>query len=85
MTDGQTSPKPGQDIFDKNIGDKTHVLVDVQSHTIGGSDTRRFLPAVLQCVEAEVGKLLRFGMCVDCDYATFFAKFVGKWHLAISP
>jgi hypothetical protein len=39
---------------------------------------------MLQSVQAEVGELLGFGVGVDGDYAAFFAKFIGRQHLAVS-
>jgi hypothetical protein len=39
---------------------------------------------MLEGVEPQVGEFLRLGVGVDGDYATFVAKFVGKWHLALS-
>src|SRR5208337_3239385 len=43
---------------------------------------RRFLSAMLERVQPEISKLLRLGMGVDGDHATFIAKFVGNQHLA---
>jgi hypothetical protein len=39
---------------------------------------------MLKGMKTEIGKLLRLGMGVDGDDATFVTKFVGSQHLAIS-
>ena len=51
-----------------------------RSLAVGGDDAGRFLSAMLERVQAEVGELLRLGMGVDGDHATFVAKFVGSRH-----
>ncbi len=55
-----------------------------QALAVGRNDARRFLPAMLQRVQTEVGKLLRFGMGVDCDDAALITKFVRSQQLAVS-
>jgi hypothetical protein len=51
-----------------------------QALAVGGYYACRFLSAMLQGVQPEVGEFLRLGVGVDGDYATFIAKFVGSWH-----
>ena len=43
---------------------------------VGGSDAGRFLAAMLQSVEAEIGLARGVGMAVDRDDAAFFVKLV---------
>jgi len=51
---------PGQGVqrgLVEDLRDEAHVLVDQQLLAVGGGDARRFLAAVLQGVEPEVGEL----------------------------
>jgi hypothetical protein len=55
-----------------------------QAFAVGCDDAGRFLPAMLEGMKSEIGKLLGLGMGVDSDYAAFIAKFVGSQHLPLS-
>ena len=79
VADGQGSPQFGQHFFQKNVGDQAHGLVHVQGHAVRSHNAGRLLAAMLQRMQAEVGKLFGFGMSVDCDYAALVVKFVGAF------
>ncbi len=67
-----------EDVMAEDIGNQPHRLVLAQIFTVGGNDARRFLSAMLQGVQAEVGEFLRLGVGVDGYNAAFIAKFVGS-------
>src|ERR1039457_3444327 len=50
--------------------------VQMQIDSVGGGDARRFLPAMLQRVEAEVGQLRRLGMAEDAEYAAVIMEMI---------
>ena len=85
VADGECATQPRKHFFGEDISDQAHVLVHVQSHAVRGDDAGRFLPSMLQRMQAEVGKLLRLGVGVDCHHTALFAKFVDRKHLALSP
>ena len=45
---------------------------------VGGGDAGRFLAAMLEGVEAEIGLAGGVGMAVDGDYAAFFVELVDR-------
>ncbi len=54
--------------------DQAHALDVGEVLAVGGGDAGRFLAAMLQGIEAEVGLARGVGMAVDGDYAAFFAQ-----------
>ena len=48
-----------------------------RSLAVGGGDAGRFLAAMLEGVEAEIGLAGGVGVAVDGDYAAFFVEVVG--------
>ena len=77
VTDGKRAGKASQDVGVEDVGDQAHRLVQLQLLAVGRGDARRFLPAMLQGVQAQVSELGRLRMAVDGHHATFFAKLVG--------
>ena len=77
VADGQRAGKLRQHVGGEDVGDQPHGLVQLQLLAVGRGDARRFLPAMLQRVQAEVGELGGLGMAVDGHHATFFAQFIG--------
>jgi hypothetical protein len=67
-------------LFREDVGDQAHRLVNMERQAIRGHDAGRFLPAVLQCMQAEIGERLRLRVRVDRHHATFVAKFVRFSH-----
>lgn len=60
----------------KNVGHKSHGLVNVQRHAVGRDNAGRFLSTMLQRMQAKIGERLRLRMLVDRHHAAFVAKFV---------
>ena len=50
--------------------------VQVQVRAVGRGDARRFLAAMLQRVEAEIGQLRRFGMAEDAEHAAVIVEMI---------
>src|SRR5580700_5496998 len=73
-----------QHFLAKNIGNQSHRLVLAQALPIRRDNARRFLPAMLQSMQPQVGQLLGLGMRVNSNYAAFIAKFVGGQHVALA-
>ena len=72
VADGERAGNAGQHVGGEDVGDQAHGLVQLQLLAVGGGDARRFLAAMLQRVQAEVGELGGLGMAVDGHHATFF-------------
>src|SRR3954468_16228705 len=67
-------------LLGENVGNQAHGFVNVQGHAIRGHDSGRFLSAMLQGMQTEVGEGFGLRMGVDCYYATLIAKFVRFSH-----
>src|SRR5579871_1758543 len=85
MPDGQRAAHLCQHVFGKNVGHQPHRLVRPQRNPVRRDHPRRLLPAMLQGMQPEVGKLLRLGMVEDRHHAALVVKFIETWHLAIGP
>ena len=83
VPDGQRAAYLRQHVFGEDIGNHAHRLVDAGSQAIGGNNPRRFLPAMLQSVQAQVSQLLRLGMSEDRHHTALVVKFVESF--SISP
>ena len=73
VADGQRAGKAREHVAGKQIGDQAHAFVKFHPLAVGGRDARRFLPAMLQRVQAQVGKLGGFRIAIDGYHATFFS------------
>ena len=73
VADGQRAGKARQHVRGEEVGDQPHAFVKFDPLTVGGRDARRFLAAMLQRVQAQVGELGGFRMAVDGHHATFFS------------
>ena len=62
----------------KNIGDVALSLLNVKLLAVVGDDTGGFLSAMLQRVEAKVGKVRSFLVPVDAEDGAFVVKFIGS-------
>ena len=76
VADGHVAGKLGEHVVGEDFRDEAHALDVGQMLAVGGGDAGRLLPAMLQCVEAEIGLTRGVGMAVDGDDAAFFAKLV---------
>ena len=54
----------------------TERFVDAQVRAIARGDARRFLAAMLQRVQAEIGQLGRFGMAENAEYAAVIVEVI---------
>ena len=84
VSDGEGAANTRELLFGKNVGDQSHGFVDVERHAIGGDDACRFLAAMLQRMQAEVGERLRLRMRVDRYHTALVVKFVVSKHSALS-
>jgi hypothetical protein len=57
VADRHVSVEGFQTRLGEHLGDQAHVLVDDDVRTIAYCDSRRFLSAMLQCIQAEVSEL----------------------------
>ena len=78
VADGHVAGKLGEHIVGEDFRDQAHALDVGEMLAVGGGDAGRFLAAMLQGVEAEIGFARGVGMAVDGDDAAFFAQFVGR-------
>src|SRR5689334_10441578 len=76
MPDGQNSGKAAETVFSEDVGNLPHGFVHMQPAAIGRDDACRFLAAMLQLVQAEIGHGGSFRMVVDCYDTTIFFKLV---------
>ncbi len=65
-----------QDGRQKNFLDQAHAFFEVQRRAIGRNDAGRLLAAVLECVEAKVGELGRFGVTENSRNAAMIVEMV---------
>ncbi len=80
MSDSQRSVQFRELFFIENVHDQSHGLMHVQRHAVGCNDAGRFLSAMLQRMQAQIGKLLGFGVGINGDHAALFAKFIERSH-----
>ncbi len=71
----------GEGVRSKDVGDKPHRFVHPQHEAVRRCNASRLLPAMLQRVQPEVGKLFRLGMVVDCHHTALVAKFIALVHV----
>ena len=79
MPDGDVALHRGQRLLVEDLADQAEVLEHQHLGAVGDGDTRRFLAAVLQRVQAVVGEFGNlFTRRPDPEYATLFAGFVRR-------
>jgi hypothetical protein len=76
VADGHDAGELGQNVVRKYFRNQAHALDVGQPLPVSGGDSCRFLPAMLEGVEPQVGLAGGVGMAVNGDYATFFAELV---------
>ena len=54
VADSKSSAQLREDVFREDIGYRTHGLVRPRGQAVRCHDARRFLPAMLQCVQSQV-------------------------------
>ena len=77
VADGHGAGQLGEHVVGEDFRDQAHALDVGQMLAVGGGDAGRFLAAMLQGVEAEIGLAGGVGMAVDGDDAAFFVELVG--------
>ncbi len=81
MADGDVAGHGGQGLLVEHLADQAEILEHQHLGAVGDGDAGRFLPAVLQCVEAVVGEFGDFlAGSPDAEYAALF--FGGFFRLA---
>ena len=63
-----------QNLVGEDFRNQAHALDVGEMMAIGSGDAGRFLPAMLQRVEAEIGLARGFRMAVNGDHTAFFAE-----------
>ena len=58
----------------KNIGHQAHAFFEMQFAPVARNDSGRFLAAMLQRVEAQIGHLRGFGMAEDAAHSAVIVK-----------
>ena len=76
VADGHVAGQLGEHVVGEDLRNQAHALDVGQMLAVGRGDAGRFLPAMLQRVEAEVGLARGVGMAVDGDDAAFFVQLV---------
>ena len=76
VADGHGAGELGEHVVGKDFRDQAHAFDVGEALAVGGGDAGRFLAAMLQGVEAEVGLAGGVGVAVDGDDAAFFAELV---------
>ena len=78
VADGHVAGELGEHVVGEDFRDQAHALDVGEVLAVGGGDAGRFLAAMLQGVEAEIGLARGVGMAVDGDYAAFFVELVDR-------
>jgi hypothetical protein len=69
VADGDVAVQGVEQGVGEDLGDQAHVLVDQHLLAVAGGDAGGFLPAVLQCVEPEIGEFRDLvAGCPDPEY-----------------
>src|SRR5216683_2104653 len=76
MADGAGTLQLGEHLAIKNVGHQAHPAMSNQALAVGRDDARRFLSAMLQCVQSEVDQIGGLGMAVHTEDAALFVKTV---------
>src|SRR5690606_34805341 len=76
VPDGPVARQLVQSSRVEDVLDQTQVLLDVELATVGGDDAGRFLAAVLEGVQSEIGEIRRLGGSEDAENATFLFQLV---------
>ena len=86
MPDGDVAAQGVQHGFVEDLGDKAHVLVDHDPDAITDGYARRLLAAMLQGIEAKVGKFGDFlAGCPDAEHATGVPRLLPRIQLGRQP
>ena len=83
VADGHVAGELGEHVVGEDFRDQAHALDVGEMLAVGGGDAGRFLAAMLQGVEAEIGLAGGVGMAVDGDDAAFFAELVGSSRIQV--
>ena len=76
VSDRHWSGQFRQHIRRENFLHQPEALVEVQFLSVGRCDARRFLPAMLQRIQSEIGEFCRFGVANDAENAAVIAKVI---------
>ena len=80
VSDRHVAGKLVQHFVGEDLRNQAHALDVGEMLSVGGGDARRFLSAMLQRIQAEVGLPGGVGMSVDGDDAALFVQLVGVVH-----
>ena len=76
MADGRGAGQMRDHLGRENFLHVPQRFVDVDVRAVGRGDARRFLPAMLQRVEAEIRQLRRFGMPEHAEHAAVIVEMI---------
>ena len=75
MTDSQVARETLQNALAKDIGNKSHLLMDDDFFAITGNNSGTFLASVLEGIQAEIGELGGILVAKDSADAAFMPGF----------
>src|SRR6266571_331882 len=76
VADRQVALQPAELILLEDARDMAHASLLVQTVAAGGDDAGRFLAAVLQTVQPEIGQVRGLGVVVDPEYAALIVEVI---------
>ena len=78
VSDRHGPRQPRQSLLGKYIRDMALALFNMKLLAVIGHDSGRFLSAMLERVEAEIGKISGFFVAVYAENGAFIVEFVGR-------
>ena len=79
VPDGGVARQLLEPIGGEDVVDVPHLPHGTQLFTVGGHDAGRFLPTVLEGVQAEIGQVRRFRVSKDSDHPTHGGSKLAQW------
>ena len=76
MADRQVALQPPELRLLEDARDMAHAPLLVQAVAAGGDDAGRFLAAVLQTVQPQIGQVRGFGVVIDAEYAALVVEVI---------
>ena len=78
MSDRVLATESADDFLVEDVRNEPETAMAEERAAVGGCDARPLLPAMLERVETEVGKVGSLGACDDSDDAALLSIFVEK-------
>ena len=74
VPDGAGAFELAQHVLVEDVGDQSHPAMGDERLAVGRYDASRFLPAMLQAVQAEIREVGRLGMPVDAEHSALLVE-----------